>query len=213
MIRMVILLMVLLIAGRAHSSTLIVTQSHGYQMPADADVVKVLRTGGSVWTPLAEVLPTERIQVCVDDPAVAIGSTTVCATRIPGRTDNWQLRSLAIPPPPAAGTVTFAWDAVTQFDDGKPIVGLAGYTVTVRHQDCDLSAGMPPCEVATWEPPVEVGTVTQYLVANVKNEASIIVQGRLADGTLGLVSELATGKPQVTRPKPGKVTNVHVVTP
>jgi hypothetical protein len=61
--------------------------------PADAKAVQVQRTGTPFVT-LADVQQTERIASCYDDAAVAAGSSTACSTRVPGRTDLWQLKSV-----------------------------------------------------------------------------------------------------------------------
>lgn len=188
--------------------TLIMTQAHGFQPPENAtqDNLRVLRNNVSTWVPYAETLPTERLQVCVDDPAITIGSTKTCATRIPGRTDNWQLKTLAFPNSPS---VTFTWGAVTQNTDGSPVV-LAGYTVTTRHQGCDTALGN--CPVADLDPSVDlVGPVLTYTVANVKFKACIFVQARTTGGDLGVISkEVCSLPPKIL---PNQVTDIRVVPP
>lgn len=202
-----LILAILLAAPAAHAETLVLTQLKGYQRPAQADIVKVLRTPASVWAPLAEVLPTERIQVCMDDPAVLVGSTTSCSTRIPGRTDNWQLKSLAIQP--QFGSVTFAWEPVTVNMDGSPVT-LAGYTVIVRRQNCIIGTDAG-CVVADRDPPLDLGNVLTFTVANVAKQACLIVQARTDTNDRGVISDEPCGAPTIPRPMPAQVTGVRVV--
>ena len=61
--------------------------------PAGASLVQVNRTGAPI-VPLADVLPTERIITCYHDPDLVIGSGASCDTRVPGRTDLWELKSV-----------------------------------------------------------------------------------------------------------------------
>lgn len=207
-VALALLALQLIAVSSAYAETLIFTQDRGYQLPANADIVRVNRTGGAAWVPVAEVQPTERILVCVDGP-VTVGSTssTACTTRVPGRTDNWQLKSLAIPEPLATGSVTFEWNPVTTFDNGAPIANLAGYTVSVKHQDCDPATAN--CAPAAFEMPLDLGNVTRFTVTNVKHSAGLIVQGRLTDGTLGPLSDEGVGFPP--KLKPAKVTGVRQV--
>lgn len=91
-------------------------------LPANATNVQVNRTGAP-WVPLVQVLPTERIAACYDDPGVAIGSSTVCAARVPGRSDLWQLKSVLYPAAPAVpATITLNVDAANpHWDSGAPL--------------------------------------------------------------------------------------------
>lgn len=86
-------------------------------LPANATRVQVNRTGTPV-VALAEVLPTERIVTCYHDPDLVPGSSASCDTRVPGRTDVWELKSVLYPASSAPGsmriTVTApspAWDS------------------------------------------------------------------------------------------------------
>jgi hypothetical protein len=65
-------------------------------LPANAKAVQVNRAATPFVT-LADVQPTERVASCYEDPGVTAGSTTVCAARVPGRTDLWQLKSVLYP--------------------------------------------------------------------------------------------------------------------
>lgn len=205
-------LLLLLLPSLAPAATLVLTQLKGYQLPANADVVKVLRTPASVWAPIAEVKPTERVQACANDPTVAIGSTAKCNTRLPGRSDNWALMSeLFAPPPPKLGTVTFKWLPVTQDTDGAPIV-IEGYTLTIRRQDCELGA-VAGCVVAASEPPLELGNVLTYTLPNVVREACGYIQARTPAKDLGLLPPVACRVAEPLRQIPAVVTGVEAVTP
>jgi hypothetical protein len=69
-------------------------------LPPDAKAVQVNRAS-TPFVALTEVLPAERVASCYDDPGVKAGSSTVCAARVPGRTDLWQLKSVLYPAAPA----------------------------------------------------------------------------------------------------------------
>lgn len=201
------LLWLLLLPSISSAAVLVRTQAHGYQLPANADVVQVLRSPASVWVPLATVLPTERIQVCYDDPLTPVGATTSCTTRVPGRTDNWELKS-TVYPALVLGSVSFAWDAVTLDTTGAPIV-LAGYTLAVRRQECVLGTDAG-CVVAGSDS-IDIGNVLTYTVTNVKGQACVYVQARTPAGDRGLLPAEVCGSPRAAPPVPAVVTGLRVV--
>lgn len=102
--------------------------------PADAKVVRVLRGTTAPFVGIETVLPTERIYVCVDDPAIVAGTAGECSKLVPDRTDRWQLKSLVYPQPSAptaSGTARISWTVPTTCVDGTPISNcpITGYDV------------------------------------------------------------------------------------
>jgi hypothetical protein len=93
--------------------------------PAAAVNVQVSRGTTAPFVALSSVLPTERIAACYDDPALVTGSTGNCTTRVPGRQDLWQLKSVlypAVPPPSSAGTLTLTVDSANPtWDSAAPL--------------------------------------------------------------------------------------------
>lgn len=102
---------------------------------AQASIVQVQRGGGAPWVSLSSVAPSERVAACYDDPGVQPGSTTVCAARVPGRSDLWQLKSVLYPaaPPPATKSIGLAIDASSpHWDSGAPLPANLLTDLTVR---------------------------------------------------------------------------------
>lgn len=208
----IFIMLLLAVASQAHADTLVRTQSKGWQLPPNADIVQVLRTGGSVWVPLSTVLATERVMGCVNDPAVAIGSSTTCTTRPPGQTDNWLLKStLTAAPVPRMGIVTFAWNPVVDNTDGTP-ANLAGYTVIIRRQNCEVGA-VAGCNPAPTDPPIDLGNVLTYTVQNVAGTAGFFVQARSVEGYRGVITQEVTGSASFPASVPSQATGVRVVPP
>lgn len=117
---------VLVASCSALSATGGCSSARTWVLPANATTVQVNRAGAAPWAPLAQVLPTERIAACYNDPGVAIGSSTGCATRVPGRNDLWQLKSVLYPAAPASpaapATITLTVDAINpHWDSGAPL--------------------------------------------------------------------------------------------
>lgn len=102
-------------------------------LPANATNVQVNRAGAP-FVKLSDVQPSERIAACYDDPGMQPGSTTVCAARVPGRTDLWQLKSVlypAAPPPPKSLQLTI--DASSpKWDSGAPLASNQLADLSVR---------------------------------------------------------------------------------
>jgi hypothetical protein len=94
-----------------------------WQLPASAAAVQAQRTGAP-FVPLAQVLPTERIAACYNDPTITAGSIGNCSTKVPGRTDLWQLKSVLYPPsaPTGPATITLTIDAANpHWDSGAAL--------------------------------------------------------------------------------------------
>jgi hypothetical protein len=85
------------------------------------------------WKLMAQVGDSERIATCYNDPDVVVGSQTRCDTRVPNRTDMWELKAnlFANPPPvdpplppippPATGRVKITIeDTAPTYTDGTP---------------------------------------------------------------------------------------------
>jgi len=212
--------LVMLLATAAHAELLIRNcpslsgtscSNPVYVRPADATVVVVLRSVNGVyespWLPIAQIGPTERISVCKDDPALVVGGTK-CATRLASG-DNWMPKEQAIPA--TLGSVTFAWDAVAANTDGSALTDLAGYTLSIKRQDCDPA--LAGCLAAGFDSPLTLGNVLTFTVLNVQRQACVVVQARNAAGDLSPVSDEVCGMPTKPKVVPSKVTNVRVVTP
>jgi hypothetical protein len=100
-------------------------------LPVNAKAVQVNRTGAP-FVALADVLPTERLAACYDDPGVTAGSSTVCASRVPGRADLWQLKSVLFPSV-SPKTLQLTVDAsVPRWDSGAPVPSNLLTDLTVR---------------------------------------------------------------------------------
>jgi hypothetical protein len=193
---LLVLVGVLFIAHAAHSQTLVrhCEQVSGascnravWVQPVNASAVAVLRGTTSPWVPLADVLPTERIMVCVDDPAIVIGQPGNCATRIPGRSDNWQLKSLVYPSAPTGGPITLTWEAPTVGTDGQPFTGIAGYRVSRQQDVCSQATPDPRCGTMPWIPE-DVGNVTRRVFTVDSGRWCFTVQGLIGSGEGGGVS-------------------------
>jgi hypothetical protein len=188
-------------------ATLVLTPS-GWADPATATQVQVLRGSTASYVAVADVLPTERIKVCKDDPAVLPGSTTKCSTLEDGK-DNWLAKSAVFaasePPPPIVNSVRFAWSAPTQNTDGSTLTDLAGYRVHVRLQPCDPL--QPLCPVAAFGDPIDIAEPS-FTCAGVVFECWITVQALNSAGTEGPVSTETRG---ALKKIPGPVTDVRQV--
>jgi hypothetical protein len=158
--------------------------------PPAAITVRVLRGATSPWVQLSDVLPTERIYVCVDDPSVAVGATANCATLVPGRTDRWQLKSLVYPAIPAspAGTkpIVVQWEPVTTYSDGTP-APIAGYIVSMQQDVCSPDFSDPRCGTMPWTE-TDVGAVNSHAFP-LTGRWCFGVQARLATGERGVISD------------------------
>lgn len=157
-----------------------------YVRPAGASIVVVLRGATSPWVPLSQVQPTERISVCVDDPSVEVGQPGPCTTRIPGRTDNWQVKSVVYPTsvPSGEGAITLTWSAVTTDLDGAAFDGTAGYRV---NRQLDVCTTQPPdsrCGTMPWVTE-DVGNVTRKVFSLPQGRYCFTVQGYTATGDGG----------------------------
>lgn len=102
-------------------------------LPANAKAVQVYRTGAP-FALIADIQPSERIAACYDDPGVTAGSSTVCASRVPGRSDLWQLKSVLYPIAPASTkSIGLAVDASNpHWDSGEPLPSNLLTDLTVR---------------------------------------------------------------------------------
>src|SRR6185295_467285 len=99
--------------------------------PASAINVQVNRTGAP-FAKLTDVQPTERIATCYDDQLVTIGSSKSCSTRVPGRNDLWQLKSVLYPSA-APGTLKLTVaTAQPKWDSGAPLASNQLTDLTVR---------------------------------------------------------------------------------
>jgi hypothetical protein len=76
---------------------------------------------GAPYVRLSDVEPTERIAVCVDDPAVTVGSSRPCSTKVAGRNDLWQLKAALYPAQEGPGVIDLVWPPVTTDDKGEPL--------------------------------------------------------------------------------------------
>lgn len=162
-----------------------------YVRPADASIVSALRGSYSAWMPLSQVQPTERISVCVDDPSFTAGQPGPCLTRIPGRTDNWQVKSIVYPvsPPTSAdGHITVVWDAVITDSAGAAYTGTAGYRV---NRQLDVCTTQPPdsrCGTMPWVTQ-DVGNVIRYVFALPAGRWCFTVQAYDAQGNGGVLTQ------------------------
>jgi hypothetical protein len=179
--------------------------------PQNASVVVVLRGTTSPWVPLAEVLSTERITVCIDDPAIVAGQPGTCATRIPGRTDNWQLKSIVYPTtaPSTDGTITVTWDMPTVGTDGQPFSGVAGYRVRRQQDVCSQTTPDPRCGTMPWVEE-DVGNVLRRVFTVGSGRWCFTVQGYIASGEGGGVSQL---DPERACALPGQVIRLPAAPP
>lgn len=182
-----------------------------YVRPADARTVRVLRASEAPWVALSSVLDTERISVCVDDVTLVPGGPGPCTTRVPGRTDNWQVKGAvyAAPPPSssvpgvpltltAAGGVTLRWGPPTTNEDGSPLTNLAGFMIYYHGEDLTIT---PEQSIRITDPSATSHTVsvpagTWYFTLSAFNK----------DGGEG--AEVPSGPYTVTEPEPGKVWRV-----
>jgi hypothetical protein len=158
-----------------------------YVRPADASIVVVLRGTTSPWVPLSQVQPTERISVCVDDSSFTAGQPGPCTTRIPGRTDNWQLKSIVYPviaPPAGDGHITVVWQAVSTDLAGAAFDGTAGYRVNRQRDVCTTQPPDPRCGTEPWVSE-DVGNVTRRVFILPQGRYCFTVQGYLATGEGG----------------------------
>jgi hypothetical protein len=111
--------------------------------PPSAINVQVNRVGAP-FVKLSEVQPTERVAACYDDPAVTAGSTRACSTRVPGRNDLWQLKSVLFPSvAPGALTLTVA-TAQPKWDTGAPLSSSQLTDLTVRLYGAEQGQGKVP---------------------------------------------------------------------
>lgn len=211
-----LLLLALAVAGPAEAETLVhqCDQLSGmnctravWVRPAAAITVHVLRGATSPWVKLTDVLPTERIYVCVDDPALSVGSTGKCATLVPGRTDRWQVKSLVYPI--ATKPIVVQWDPVATYTDGTP-APIAGYIVSMQQDVCSPDFTDPRCGTMPWAE-IDVGSVTSYAFA-LTGRWCFGVQARLASGERGVISDqdpaMTCASPGVIVRLPAKVTGV-----
>jgi hypothetical protein len=90
---------------------------------ASAINVQVNRVGAP-YVRLSDVEPTERIAVCVDDPAVGIGTSTPCSMRVAGRNDLWELKAALYPAEQGPGAIDLVWPPVTTDDQGRPLTDI-----------------------------------------------------------------------------------------
>jgi hypothetical protein len=102
-------------------------------LPTQATVVQVNRTGAP-FVPLASVQPSERIAACYDDPGLVSGSSAACAAKVPGRTDQWQLKSVLYPAaPPVPKSIGLTVDAsAPRWDSGAALATNVLADVSVR---------------------------------------------------------------------------------
>jgi hypothetical protein len=80
---------------------------------------------GAPYVRLSDVEPTERIAVCVDDPAVTVGSSRPCSTKVAGRNDLWQLKAALYPAEQGPGAIDLVWPPVTTDDKGQPLTDIS----------------------------------------------------------------------------------------
>lgn len=177
--------------------------------PSKAITVNTLRAaGGNVWAKLSDVLPVDRIATCYNDPAVIAGSSTMCSTRVPGRTDVWELKSVLYPAP-TVGPLTVSWDAVT-LDTNKTPMTVGGYIVHRQLDDCQPPTG-PPCGSNPWIDQ-DVGKVTQIILEGLSGRWCFTVQAYSEAGDRGPLSDPAFCQTaQVAKQIPSQVTGVKVV--
>jgi hypothetical protein len=92
-----------------------------WTLPANATRVQVNRTGTPIVS-LADVLPTERIVTCYHDPDLVPGASGSCDTRVPGRTDVWELKSVLYPTASPGGSLEISVDASNpRWDSQAPL--------------------------------------------------------------------------------------------
>jgi hypothetical protein len=129
----------------------------GWQLPENATQVQVLRGTVTSYVAPSEVGPSERIKAC-DSETVRIGSNDTCpeASRAPGRTDVWWLKSevFATPNPepslePGAVRIRFSVHGPIRFADDNSVVP-DGIPIYVRvYENGMLIASVPWTPVVT----------------------------------------------------------------
>lgn len=121
--------------------------------PINAINVRVNRAGAP-FVSLAQVLPTERIAACYDDPAIAAGSTATCSTRVPGRTDLWQLKSvLYATAPTTPATITLTVDAANpRWDSGAALATNQFADLYVRLYGAPEGQALALLDATPWAP-------------------------------------------------------------
>jgi hypothetical protein len=180
--------------------------------PASAINVQVQRTGAP-FVRVADVLPNERIAVCVDDAAVAPGSSTTCSTRVPGRNDLWQLKSIVFADPVTTGQITLLWNVVTTDEHGEPFADIAGYVVNRQPDWCSETSADPRCGTAIWTTE-DVVNVTSKVFTGLAGRWCFTVQAYTSGRELGGITELpACATPGQIKRLPGAVSNVRATGP
>lgn len=120
--------------------------------PADATIVQVNRPGAPL-VPLADVLPTERIAACYDDPVLTAGAAGTCTKRVPGRSDLWQLKSVLYPTQAAVPSLQIAVDASNpRWDSQAPISSNLLPDLYVRLYGAEQGQTKQLLDAAPWAP-------------------------------------------------------------
>jgi hypothetical protein len=182
--------------------------------PVSAINVQVNRSGAP-YVRLSDVLPTERVAACYDDPAVAVGSSKNCGARVPGRNDLWELKSVLYPPAQVVGQITVVWDAVTEDSDGKPFDGTAGYLLHRQQDVCGETSSDSRCGQMPWVTD-DTGTERRKVYTGISGRWCFTVQGYTATRDLGVITtpdaSACAVAGQIIR-LPGAAKNVRAVGP
>jgi hypothetical protein len=182
--------------------------------PASAINVQVNRSGAP-FVKLSDVLPTERVASCYHDSAVAVGSSTKCNTRVPGRNDLWEMKSVLYPPAQVVGQITVVWDAVTEDSDGQSFDGTAGYLLYRQQDVCGETSADSRCGQMPWETD-DVGPATRRIYTGISGRWCFTVQGYTVARDLGVITvpdpSACAVAGQVIR-LPGAAKNVRAVGP
>jgi hypothetical protein len=188
-----------------------------WTLPANATRVQVNRSGTPI-VPLAEVLPTERIVTCYHDPDLVPGSSGSCDTRVPGRSDVWELKSVLYPTtqpaPTGEGHITVVWDAVSTDTAGAPYAGTTGYRVNRQLDVCTVLPADSRCGTMPWIVQ-DVGNVTRHVFQLPAGRWCFTVQGYDASGNGGAVTPpdplLCAIPSQPVAPLPAAPTNARAI--
>ena len=180
--------------------------------PSSALNVQVNRVGAP-FVKLTDVQPSERIAACYNDPAIAAGSSAKCSVPVPGRTDQWELKSTLYPPDQVVGQITLQWEPSSADTNGQPFADVAGY-VTNRQQDvCLATSADPRCGTMPWITE-DVGNVTQKVFAGLSGRWCFTMQAYTAAHDLGTLSTSDTCQTAMAIKRlPGPPKNIRATAP
>jgi hypothetical protein len=181
----------------------------------EAAVAVQTQTG---WKLLTNVLMNERIYVCKDSTAAAVGNQAICETRwrlTPTR-DNWALKSEIYATPVLVSNKwdhTITWKNPTQRTDGSalPPSEIASINVYLLRYTCNPSNAGCAAE-GPYEGPIRLpASATSYKIEDVQYRVVFHLQAEDTEGSMGPYDTQTIDPPVPTvKAPPDKVTDVKV---